>query len=106
MSSGEPRVVYPLTPGCKNVRRPMNAFILFSMRHRGEVHRLYPHKDNRAASQILGEWWYRLSVEEKAEYQKLAREVSFAAVSWDEYSLFWRDDHFIVSCVNNRLAVA
>ncbi|TPP67119.1 putative transcription factor capicua [Fasciola gigantica] len=75
VSSGERRVVYTPTSGGKHMRRPMNAFILFSMRHRGEVHRLYPNKDNRVASQILGEWWYKLSVEEKAEYQNLAREL-------------------------------
>ncbi|VDP92626.1 unnamed protein product [Echinostoma caproni] len=67
-----------LISSSRHVRRPMNAFILFSMRHRGEVHRLYPNKDNRVASQILGEWWYKLSAEEKAEYQKLARELKAA----------------------------
>lgn len=60
----------------KHVRRPMNAFIIFSMRHRSEVHRLYPNKDNRVASQILGDWWYHLDASEKAPYQQLAREVS------------------------------
>ncbi|OON19816.1 HMG box [Opisthorchis viverrini] len=62
----------------RHVRRPMNAFILFSMRHRAEVHRLYPNKDNRVASQILGEWWYRMATEEKAHYQKLAKELKTA----------------------------
>ncbi|CAH8834012.1 unnamed protein product [Trichobilharzia szidati] len=62
----------------KHVRRPMNAFIIFSMRHRSEVHRLYPNKDNRVASQILGDWWYRLNASEKAPYQELARELKAA----------------------------
>ncbi|CAH8457583.1 unnamed protein product [Heterobilharzia americana] len=56
----------------------MNAFIIFSMRHRSEVHRLYPNKDNRVASQILGDWWYRLNASEKAPYQELARELKAA----------------------------
>uniref|UniRef100_A0A5K4EPD2 Putative capicua protein n=1 Tax=Schistosoma mansoni TaxID=6183 RepID=A0A5K4EPD2_SCHMA len=62
----------------KHVRRPMNAFIIFSMRHRSEVHRLYPNKDNRVASQILGDWWYHLNASEKAPYQQLARELKAA----------------------------
>ncbi|CAH8472423.1 unnamed protein product [Schistosoma margrebowiei] len=62
----------------KHVRRPMNAFIIFSMRHRSEVHRLYPNKDNRVASQILGDWWYHLDASEKAPYQQLARELKAA----------------------------
>ncbi|KAK4473918.1 hypothetical protein MN116_003242 [Schistosoma mekongi] len=62
----------------RHVRRPMNAFIIFSMRHRSEVHRLYPNKDNRVASQILGDWWYHLDASEKAPYQQLARELKAA----------------------------
>ncbi|KAF5394449.1 hypothetical protein PHET_11503, partial [Paragonimus heterotremus] len=63
-----------IAPSDQHVRRPMNAFIIFSMRHRGEVLRLYPTMDNRVASQILGEWWYKLGAADRAPYQKLARE--------------------------------
>ncbi|CAL8105099.1 unnamed protein product [Calicophoron daubneyi] len=65
-------------PSYQPIRRPMNAFIIFSMRHRSEVHRLFPNKDNRVASQILGEWWYKLGSTEKARYQKLAQELKNA----------------------------
>ncbi|KAF7257049.1 hypothetical protein EG68_04607 [Paragonimus skrjabini miyazakii] len=65
-------------PSDQHVRRPMNAFIIFSMRHRGEVLRLYPTMDNRVASQILGEWWYKLGAADRAPYQKLARELKAA----------------------------
>lgn len=57
------------------IRRPMNAFMIFSMRHRGEVHKQNPNKDNRAVSQILGEWWYQMNNVEKEPYQKLAQQV-------------------------------
>ncbi|KAF6768070.1 hypothetical protein AHF37_03320 [Paragonimus kellicotti] len=65
-------------PSDQHVRRPMNAFIIFSMRHRGEVLRLYPTMDNRVASQILGDWWYKLGAADRAPYQKLARELKAA----------------------------
>ena len=39
------------------VRRPMNAFMIFSKRHRPLVHQQYPNiTDNRSVSKILGEW--------------------------------------------------
>merc|ERR1719454_2799503 len=40
-----------------HIRRPMNAFMLFSKFYRGEVHKMYPKQDNRSVSKILGEWW-------------------------------------------------
>ena len=39
------------------IRRPMNAFMIFSKRHRPLVHQQYPNiTDNRSVSKILGEW--------------------------------------------------
>jgi hypothetical protein len=67
-----------LTPkiGAMHIRRPMNAFMIFSKRHRPIVQEKFPNKDNRAVSKILGEWWYALGPEEKQEYHELASEVS------------------------------
>lgn len=59
-----------------HIRRPMNAFMIFSKRHRPIVHQKYPNQDNRTVSKILGEWWYELKPEEKHKYQSLASEVS------------------------------
>lgn len=53
----------------------MNAFMIFSKRHRARVHERYPHQDNRTVSKILGEWWYALGANEKQEYQNLAHQV-------------------------------
>ena len=40
------------------IRRPMNAFMIFSKRHRPMVHQQYPNiTDNRTVSKILGEWY-------------------------------------------------
>ncbi|CAL36516.1 HMG box domain-containing protein [Caenorhabditis elegans] len=61
-----------------HVRRPMNAFMIFSKRHRPLVHQQYPNKDNRTVSKILGEWWYSLAADQKAEYHKLATQVKEA----------------------------
>ena len=44
-----------------HIRRPMNAFMIFSKRHRPLVHQQYPNiTDNRSVSKILGEWYVLL----------------------------------------------
>lgn len=50
----------------------MNAFMIFSKKHRKLVHKKHPNQDNRTVSKILGEWWYALTPEEKAPYNELA----------------------------------
>ncbi|XP_011878026.1 PREDICTED: putative transcription factor capicua isoform X4 [Vollenhovia emeryi] len=60
------------------IRRPMNAFMIFSKRHRAVVHQRHPNQDNRTVSKILGEWWYALGPEEKQKYHELASEVKEA----------------------------
>lgn len=62
----------------ERVRRPMNAFMIFSKRHRALVHQRHPNQDNRTVSKILGEWWYQLGPEEKQKYHELASEVKEA----------------------------
>lgn len=62
----------------KKIRRPMNAFMIFSKRHRALVHQKHPNQDNRTVSKILGEWWYALGSDEKAKYHELASEVKEA----------------------------
>lgn len=69
----------PSSPAAKKetkIRRPMNAFMIFSKRHRALVHQKHPNQDNRTVSKILGEWWYALKPEEKQKYHELASEVS------------------------------
>lgn len=71
----------PQSPSCKKdprIRRPMNAFMIFSKRHRAMVHQQHPNQDNRTVSKILGEWWYALKSEEKTKYHELASEVKEA----------------------------
>lgn len=58
-----------------HVRRPMNAFMIFSKRHRALVHQRHPNQDNRSVSKILGEWWYALKADEKKQYHDLANQV-------------------------------
>ncbi|XP_071040775.1 protein capicua homolog isoform X2 [Parasteatoda tepidariorum] len=56
----------------------MNAFMIFSKRHRALVHQRHPNQDNRTVSKILGEWWYALEPERKQKYHDLAYEVKEA----------------------------
>lgn len=56
----------------------MNAFMIFSKRHRALVHQQNPNSDNRTVSKILGGMWYQLSNEDKDKYHKLASEVKEA----------------------------
>ena len=58
-----------------HIRRPMNAFMIFSKRHRPLVHQKHPNQDNRTVSKILSEWWYSLEADSKKEYQKLAAQI-------------------------------
>lgn len=62
----------------ERIRRPMNAFMIFSKRHRALVHQRHPNQDNRTVSKILGEWWYALGPDGKQKYHELASEVKEA----------------------------
>lgn len=79
---GTPSAKEPQSPATKQkepkIRRPMNAFMIFSKRHRAMVHQKHPNQDNRTVSKILGEWWYALKPEEKNRYHELASEVKEA----------------------------
>ncbi|XP_056133647.1 HMG box-containing protein 1-like [Lampris incognitus] len=60
----------PCTPGSGNAthtkcKRPMNAFMLFAKKFRVEYTQMYPGKDNRAISVLLGERWKRMGGEER-----------------------------------------
>lgn len=58
-----------------HVRRPMNAFMIFSQRERPLIHQQYPNCDNRAVSKMLGKCWYSLSKPDKADFHKLATKL-------------------------------
>jgi len=64
--------------GKEHIRRPMNAFMIFSKNHRHLVHQKHPNQDNRTVSKILGEWWYALPAEQRKEYHNLANQVKEA----------------------------
>lgn len=63
-----------------HIRRPMNAFMIFSKRHRALVHQRHPNQDNRTVSKILGEWWYALGPNEKQQYHDLAFQVKILSL--------------------------
>jgi hypothetical protein len=58
-----------------HVRRPMNAFMIFSQRERPLIHQQFPNCDNRAVSKMLGERWYSLNVTEKKKYHEIATQL-------------------------------
>jgi hypothetical protein len=59
----------------EHIRRPMNAFMLFSKELRGAVHKRHPKKDNRSVSKLLGEMWNGLKDGEKAKFQQQAADL-------------------------------
>lgn len=65
----------------------MNAFMIFSKRHRHLVHQRHPNQDNRTVSKILGEWWYALGPNEKQKYNELANQVR-AEITQGQFLLF------------------
>lgn len=54
-------------------KRPMNAFMLFAKKFRVEYTHMYPGKDNRAISCLLGERWKKLKNEERRIYAAEAK---------------------------------
>ncbi|XP_077869389.1 HMG box-containing protein 1-like [Saccoglossus kowalevskii] len=54
-------------------KRPMNAFMLFAKKFRVEYTQLYPGKDNRAISVILGDRWKKMKVEERRVFAQEAK---------------------------------
>ena len=59
----------------RDVRRPMNAFLIFCKRHRSIVREKNPDLDNRSVTRILGDLWANLKEEEKSMYTDLAKQV-------------------------------
>ncbi|XP_076457830.1 uncharacterized protein LOC143291692 isoform X2 [Babylonia areolata] len=57
----------------RDIRRPMNAFLIFCKRHRSMVREKHPDRDNRSVTRILGDLWANLPDEEKAVYTNLAK---------------------------------
>ncbi|KAJ8373613.1 hypothetical protein SKAU_G00041930 [Synaphobranchus kaupii] len=56
----------PATP--TKCKRPMNAFMLFAKKYRVEYTQMYPGRDNRAISVILGDKWKKMKQEERRMY--------------------------------------
>jgi hypothetical protein len=59
----------------QHIRRPMNAFMIFSQRERPLIHQQHPNCDNRAVSKMLGERWYLLNSSEKKKYHEIASQL-------------------------------
>jgi len=63
------------TANKSHVRRPMNAFMIFSQQERPQIHQELANCDNRAVSKLLGERWYSLTQSEKNRFHQLATEL-------------------------------
>ncbi|PVD27481.1 hypothetical protein C0Q70_12642 [Pomacea canaliculata] len=62
----------------RDIRRPMNAFLIFCKRHRSMVREKHPERDNRSVTRILGDLWANLAMEEKVIYTNLAKQYKDA----------------------------
>ncbi|KAH3699227.1 uncharacterized protein LOC127860315 isoform X2 [Dreissena polymorpha] len=62
----------------RDVRRPMNAFLIFCKRHRSIVREKNPDLDNRCVTRILGDLWANLKEDEKTKYTDLAKQYKDA----------------------------
>ncbi|KAK2883251.1 HMG box-containing protein 1-like isoform X2 [Channa argus] len=68
-------------PGSNNAapnkcKRPMNAFMLFAKKFRVEFTQMYPGKDNRAISVLLGERWKKMRSEERRVFTLQAKALA------------------------------
>jgi hypothetical protein len=57
------------------VKRPMNAFLIFCKKHRGDVQERNPQLDNRSVTRLLAELWSKLDASDKAMYKLIAKQV-------------------------------
>ncbi|XP_037552150.1 HMG box-containing protein 1-like [Nematolebias whitei] len=57
-------------------KRPMNAFMLFAKKFRVEYTQMYPGKDNRAISVLLGEQWKKMRSEERLVFTLQAKALA------------------------------
>ncbi|CAJ1054261.1 HMG box-containing protein 1-like [Xyrichtys novacula] len=57
-------------------KRPMNAFMLFAKKFRVEYTQMYPGKDNRAISVLLGERWKKMRSEERKAFTLQAKALA------------------------------
>ncbi|XP_074554230.1 HMG box-containing protein 1-like isoform X2 [Halichoeres trimaculatus] len=57
-------------------KRPMNAFMLFAKKFRVEYTQMYPGKDNRAISVLLGEQWKKMRSEERRVFTLQAKALA------------------------------
>ncbi|XP_036976911.1 HMG box-containing protein 1-like isoform X2 [Acanthopagrus latus] len=57
-------------------KRPMNAFMLFAKKFRVEYTQMYPGKDNRAISVLLGERWKKMRSEERRVFTVQAKALA------------------------------
>ncbi|KAM9327508.1 HMG box-containing protein 1-like [Pholidichthys leucotaenia] len=57
-------------------KRPMNAFMLFAKKYRVEYTQMYPGKDNRAISVLLGERWKKMRSEERRTFTLQAKALA------------------------------
>lgn len=57
-------------------KRPMNAFMLFAKKFRVEYTQMYPGKDNRAISVLLGERWKKMRSEERRMFTMQAKALA------------------------------
>ncbi|KAG7234699.1 hypothetical protein INR49_004105 [Caranx melampygus] len=57
-------------------KRPMNAFMLFAKKFRVEYTQMYPGKDNRAISVLLGEHWKKMRSEERRVFTLQAKALA------------------------------
>ncbi|XP_013412362.1 HMG box-containing protein 1 isoform X2 [Lingula anatina] len=70
-SPNRKRLSKPESPS--KAKRPMNAFMLFAKKYRVEYTQMYPGKDNRAISCLLGERWKKLKSEERKAFSLEAK---------------------------------
>ncbi|XP_038597394.1 HMG box-containing protein 1 isoform X2 [Tachyglossus aculeatus] len=70
----------PARPGSaaspNKCKRPMNAFMLFAKKYRVEYTQMYPGKDNRAISVILGDTWKKMNNDERRIYTLEAKALA------------------------------
>eukprot|EP01137_Pigoraptor_chileana_P033574 Opistho-2@24662 len=72
-------IVCPKRESKKNhIKRPMNAFMIFSTSFRGTLREQFPNHDNKLISKMLGDMWAELAESEREKYVDMATQLKTA----------------------------
>ncbi|XP_060069206.1 HMG box-containing protein 1-like [Ylistrum balloti] len=73
LTTGQATRKRPIKTESLKAKRPMNGFMLFAKEHRLEYTQMFPGKDNRSISILLGDRWKEMNMADRNAYSEKAK---------------------------------